>query len=899
MANKNLNEVLGQDIKSVKELRAAIKEYQDTLVGADAESEQYKETTDKLRVAQDELKNVTKAGREGVIQYADSIAGLEKKYRDMYNAYRQFSEEYRNSAEGMAKAEELKELSEKLNNLKKDVGNYKDNIGRYAESVMDAFSKMGGSVGNLVGPFKTATQGITAFNATLKANPVGAVITLIMALVNAVKQLVGSIKDNEESQMRLNQAMASFQPMIDAAKNAMSKFGEAIVSVIEFVAKLVDMTKMAIATFTDLIGITKTARKDLKEQQKTYQELAKSVNDLTLKKREYQKANAEDKAEVERLREEASETTNLVEKKELLQQAKDKQAEIDARNIEVAKEELRILETQSSLTANSAEDNEKLAAAVAKVSEAEAQAAANMRQFNKQLNTVGKSATSAAGGMKNYREEAKKIYERTVEDSKSEIQKLTEKFEKEKALLVKYHKDTTLLTKQYNAELAKLMEQEQAKELTKLKTNYDYRQKVWIEQQKAMGVTADEITVKILENQAEYYNELTDAIKEIAGNTSMTLEDKVKEIKKAVDAVNQVGLDIEFPPKDWPATVEDQLIAVIKYVQAFGINLQNKLNDARKVVKENSLTEAFEKANKNIDTKVNLKVDLNLEELLKEFEAGITEQNYAEIIARQTRETLQVEQDALREEIDNFKGGQEQKLELIQRYYEVTAELRQMDWDDEKRAMDERMAQLDAFQGVVSKISGSVGGAASGIISLANGYKTLYNAEIQEGKLNKKEVDAKKKRMEKLEGVIKTVTIAQIAASTAEGIVSTWVAYANERKANATLTVPYLIAAANAASLINAVATTAGLVATAVGQIAAAKGGYISNVNSIRDEGSASSAGASVSVPTEIDSTPYTYSRTVQTAEEEDRLNQPIWVSVTDIESGLNNKVRVTDESSF
>ena len=894
------------DIKSVKDLRAAIKEYQDSLIGVNAESEEFKNTTENLRAAQDELNKVTKAGKEAYDAADDSIVGMERHYKELYNQYKLLSEEQRNSDFGKNMAASLNQLSEKLNETKKGVGNWKDNIGRYTESVMDAFSKMGGSVGGLVGPFKTATQGITAFNTALKANPVGAVITLIMALVSAVKQLAGSIKDNEESQMRLNQAMASFQPIIDATKNAFDKVGQAIVSIVEFLGKVIDKIRVAKAAFTDFIGITKGAKDAVKEQQKVYQDLAKSINDLTKTKREYQKANAEDKAEVERLREEASETTNLTEKRKLLEEAKAKQAEIDQRNIEIAKEELRILEIQDSLTANSAEDNEKLAAAVAKVSEAEAAAAANMRMFNRQLSGTDKATTGAVSAMKNLREEAKKVYEATIENSKSEVQKLTEKYEKEKALLKKYHYDTTELTKQYNANLQKIRTEQQLKELAELKANYEYRQKVWIEQQKAMGVSADEITVKILENQGEYYNLLTGKIQEIAANTTTTLEEKVKEIKEQVDAINQVGLNIEFPPEDWPATVEERFNYAIAYIQAFGINLQKELNNARKIVEENNFTKIFEKVNKNIDTKINVKVEYNLEEILKEFEAGITEQNYADLLAKQTRETLEVEKAAIAEELEAFKGTQEQKLELLQRYYEVSAELRQMDWDDERKVTEQKMSQLDLFSETMANISETFNGSSTGLINLANGYKTLYNAQIQEGKLNEKEVKARKKRMQDLEKVVLAATVAQIAASTAQGMVDTWTGYIKETSvinpqtaAAAGVGSAAALALLNGVSLAKAISKSVGLAATAAGQIAAARGNYISNVTNLQSEGSAGSAAASVAAPTEPDYVPFQYTRQVQTFAEEDELNRPIWVKVQDI-IDAENKVEVRDsESSF
>ena len=717
-----------------------------------------------------------------------------------------------------------------------------------------------------------------------------------MALIKAIQQLAGGIKDNEESQMRLNQAMASFQPIIDAAKNAMDKMGQAIVSVIEFIAKVVDKIRVAKAAFTDFLGITKGAKDAVKEQQKVYQDLAKSVNDLTLKKREYQKANAEDKAEVERLREEASETENLAQKKELLEQAKAKQAEIDQRNIEIAKEELSILQTQSDLTANSAEDNEKLAAAVAKVSEAEAQAAANMRQFNKQLNTVTKSSSSAASGMKSLADEAKKVYERTVESEKTEITKLTEKYQSEKKLLEKYHKDTTLLTKQYNVEMAKLRQTEDEKEFARAKAAYTYWQKVQSEQMKAQGKTEEEINQYFASANITLYNRLAETINRITGDTKQTTEEMLKNIEYEVNLFNQYGLQIDFPPEDWPEDTESALKTIVTYVVAYGKNLKTALDDANKIVKENSLSKAFEEANKKIDTKVNLKVEMNLEEMLKEFEVGITENNFTELLTKQTRETLQVEQDALREEIENFKGTQEQKLELIQRYYEVTAEMRQMDFDAESLNA-ERTAQVwtDAFS--------AFDNVASSINTISNSFTQLMQAEIQSGKLTDQEAKKKKKTMENLAKVTLAVNIAQIAASTAAGVMDVWKSYSAELALNAQTAAATGPAAAatkavlDAKSLTSAILKTTGLGVNAAAQIAAARGSYVTTVNSLRDEGSAGSAAASVATPTTIDSTPYTYSRTLQTVEEEQKLNRPLFVSVVDI-IDMENKVKVVEEES-
>ena len=109
------------------------------------------------------------------------------------------------------------------------------------------------------------------------------------------------------------------------------------------------------------------------------------------------------------------------------------------------------------------------------------------------------------------------------------------------------------------------------------------------------------------------------------------------------------------------------------------------------------------------------------------------------------------------------------------------------------------------------------------------------------------------------------------------------------------------LAALNTKSLITAIAKTASLATTAAAQIAAAQNGYVSAKNNFSAEsggGSSSSAGVGAS-PVVVDSTPYTYTRTIQTQDERDELNRPIVCSVVDIEDALEvRKVRI-EEASF
>lgn len=95
-----------------------------------------------------------------------------------------------------------------------------------------------------------------------------------------------------------------------------------------------------------------------------------------------------------------------------------------------------------------------------------------------------------------------------------------------------------------------------------------------------------------------------------------------------------------------------------------------------------------------------------------------------------------------------------------------------------------------------------------------------------------------------------------------------------------------------------------GIIAKSVAAAAALAAGIANVVSIWAVNPDGSNAGSSMNaqapqVPIIGDSTPYTYTRTIQTQDEEDRMNQPIWVSVEDISSGLGHQVQVQDESSF
>lgn len=915
----NLNEILGRNIDSVKALKTAIKELQDSLVGLDTESQEYKDTAAKLATAQDALKDTTRAGIDANLAAKDSIVGMQKEYNKLYDAYKKLSDEQRNSDFGKNMAASLETLSNKLNETKQGVGNFKDNIGRYAQSVTDAFSKMGISVGALQGPLNVAKNGFSGLNTVMKANPIGLIITALAALIAIFKKVKDAIGQNEELQMRYNEAMSAFQPIVDAAKNALDALANKFVSFIEFVGNATRRIREFGAAITDWLGITENAKKDVQEQNRIYQSLAKSQNELTKMRRDYLKLNSESQKNLDNLRSEAAATTDLTEKKKLLTEAQALQEEINNRNLEIAQEELRILEEQASLTANDAAMNEKLAAAQAKVNDVQAEGARKMKELNSQLKSTNSTVKTTTTSITNYREEAKKLYEQTVENNKTEIQKLTEKYEKEKKLLEKYNYDTTLLTKKYNAEVSRITKKAEDQALEELKQKYEQRrkdtEKEWNllkEDGKESVATALELenleqyvipSIKGLKNKVDTWfrglfdQDLFEQLLPTEGfNTAFEkAAAKQREIEKLINDNGFSKLPDEYKEiKDAVKSANTEFNLGITTLNNLDLTVTELETNFKKL--ENAyLTSLGEEQLKKIQDAIKENYVAELEGLIKTVTYD-TYGGYLAYVEEQNRKALEVEKTAIEEQLNSFSGTTEQKLEIMQRYYEVLAEMREKD-----HAMAEQSIQrvTEMFDNLIDMTDNM----ASSLASYKSTRESVIDSEVKAGNISEAEGKRRKSRLLELEKLERDFAIATIAADAATGAFKIWKGWATETGEINPITAAgnaYVLAGLNVASTISAVAKTAGLAATAAAQIAAAKGKYIvAKNNSIAESGGGGGSVGVGATPALIETTPYSYSRTVQTAEEEDRLNQPIWVSVEDISSALGQQVTVRNESSF
>jgi len=947
----SIEEILGKNINSIKELRAEIKNLQDSLIGVDADSEQFKTTSQQLAAAQEELTKVTRAGKEENNAAKDSIVGMKNEYKALYDQYKLLSDEQRNSDFGKNMAESLETLSSKINDTQKGVGSFKDNIGNYTASVSEAFNKMGISIGGLQGPFKaaqTASGGLNTAFKTLAANPIMIAITAIVAIL---VKAAAAIKQNEELTMRLQQALSVFKPVLDAISNAFDFLAGIIVKVVEGFAKF------SAKVLSIIPGMNKAI--------KSHQELAKATDELTKKQRENEIVNSQKQADIERLREEASATDDVIEKQRLLEEAKAKQAEIDQANIEIAQEELRIMQEYSEKTANSAEENEKLAAAQKKVNDAIAQGEKNARMYNKQLDAVTQTTSSAGNSVEDYKKKAKELHEQLIEDNKDELTKLTEKYEKEKKLLEKYHYDTKLLTEKYENERTTIIGNAAKNSLQERRASYNkdlesYSRHISLVRELLQDdpVGLANFEKQISEEILERFDKIEDAAlkiqpklrefnEEFKGYNSALVnaftfikQDNIKDIsdyaagvelltnkmKNLVEYANkpntangimynlykQAKEQLElYGPENWEKTTRAIQEQVDSLRTAYGVAIEagdesdriieiQKKNIAQleKVIAELPAQLAGEEQLKKIQDAISKNYEQELEGLIKTVSYD-TFNGYTVFMAEQEAKALEIEKTALEDELSKFSGTTEQKLQIMQRYYEVLAEMRENDHAMAELSIQRVTEMFDNLIDMTDKM-------ASSLSSYKSTRESVIDSELKAGKISEAEAAKQKKRLLTLERLERDFAIATIAADAAAGLFSIWKGYATEvgtiNAQTAAAAGPGAVAAKaalDAKSLVSAIAKSAGLAATATAQIAAAQGKYVVAKNNMSAESGGGSVGVAAA-PMLIDSSPVSWTQQVQNTPVEDEFNKVnLWVSVSDIDEALNHKVAVTDESSF
>ena len=186
-----------------------------------------------------------------------------------------------NTDEGQKLVTETKEISDKLKDMEKAVGDNRRNVGNYAESIQEAMSSTQGLSGATAAMATSLSGGVNilkVFNATLKANPILAVVSVILVLVSTVEKLM---KRNSEMAANLKEAFAPFEVIFSRILDGITELLRGVAKAFEWITEKVVNSLSSIGLITEETTKAANAAKALTKQELAIYE-AETNNLVTL-----------------------------------------------------------------------------------------------------------------------------------------------------------------------------------------------------------------------------------------------------------------------------------------------------------------------------------------------------------------------------------------------------------------------------------------------------------------------------------------------------------------------------------------------------------------------------------------------------------------------------------------
>lgn len=378
----------GEAVKSVQDLRDNIKAYKKIVAEAEIGSQEYQDALKGLTESQTALRNAMHASTASLDDVTGAAKGLGTSYNALVAQMAKLKEEFRATNDAATRTKigaEINKINDQLKAMDAQQGNFSRNVGNYTNSVLDAFSKMGGGVSGIINPIKSATGALQLMSQT----PAVAILGL---LATALTKVTSALKSSEANTQALNKALAPLRALGDAATRTLQTLGGVVVKLVEGFGKLA-------AAITGTNEATKE-RISLAEQEAR---LAQQTRETTVK-------NAEAERDAAELRAKAADRANYTAKERLdfLKQAGELEKQISQRAYEDAKAQYEIIKQRNALTQSSAEDLQQEADAYAAMVRAETGYYEKIRSINAGIaRAMKEDASSAAKSVK----EMKAAYE--------------------------------------------------------------------------------------------------------------------------------------------------------------------------------------------------------------------------------------------------------------------------------------------------------------------------------------------------------------------------------------------------------------------------------------------------------------------------------------------------------
>lgn len=186
-----------------------------------------------------------------------------------------------NTDEGQKLVTETKEISDRLKDMEKAVGDNRRNVGNYAESIQEAMSSTQGLSGATAAMATSLSGGVNilkVFNATLKANPILAVVSVILVLVSTVEKLM---KRNSEMAANLKAAFAPFEVIFSRILDGVTELLGGVAKAFEWITEKVVNLLSSIGLITEETTKAANTAKALTKQELAIYE-AETNNLVTL-----------------------------------------------------------------------------------------------------------------------------------------------------------------------------------------------------------------------------------------------------------------------------------------------------------------------------------------------------------------------------------------------------------------------------------------------------------------------------------------------------------------------------------------------------------------------------------------------------------------------------------------
>lgn len=186
-----------------------------------------------------------------------------------------------NTEEGQKLVTETKEISDRLKDMEKAVGDNRRNVGNYAESIQEAMSSTQGLSGATAAMATSLSGGVNilkTFNATLKANPILAVVSVILVLISTVEKLM---KRNSEMAANLKAAFAPFEVIFSRILDGVTELLGGVAKAFEWITEKVVNLLSSIGLITEETTKAANTAKALTKQELAIYE-AETNNLVTL-----------------------------------------------------------------------------------------------------------------------------------------------------------------------------------------------------------------------------------------------------------------------------------------------------------------------------------------------------------------------------------------------------------------------------------------------------------------------------------------------------------------------------------------------------------------------------------------------------------------------------------------